>query len=120
MQPLAPPGFAPAPGCAACLGPQSKPNTLAEVQSQQTPRNKSEEQSLAHAVHLPWAKAGATTLSCFRTWLQLPPGSEAQFNGFALVLLDPINDKNDKHICVAFIAISRFDMIPGKLPMLSA
>lgn len=71
-------------------------------------------------MHFPWAKAGATTLSCSRTWLQLPLASVAQFNSSALVLLDPINDKNDKHICIAFIAISRFDMIPGKLPMLSA
>lgn len=71
-------------------------------------------------MHYAWAKAGAAALSCSRTWLQLPPGSEAQFSSFALVLLDPINDKNDKHICFAFIAISRFDMILGKLPMLSA
>jgi len=45
---------------------------------------------------------------------------KAQFNAFALVVLDPINDKDDKHICFAFIAISRFDMIPGNSPMLSA
>lgn len=73
------------------------------------------------ACTLPWKWSKQEPCSeLLWTWLQFPAAPEAQFNGFGLVLLDPINDKDDKHICFAFIAISRFDMILGNLPMLSA